>query len=195
MREFRREHLEQKFLPISLFFVFSLLGFDLGCNLKVMKPTVEKVAKGYPHEKHVAIFERENIECADCHTMHGTKFPVKNMCHHCHNNPENKINAPKTCYTCHINLEEVKPVYHTASWVRDHPTRAKIDSEACDQCHRKNFCTECHTKRDDVKKRFHDSNWVFYHSVKVRANPYQCTACHTSQYCIDCHSTRGVSKF
>lgn len=135
---------------------------------------------------------------------HGTRAKVdRKTCSECH--------TDSYCATCHDSLQKPLSV-HPNDFVTLHPLQAKMDSTACESCHRfQSFCAACHervgigmdsdpTLRARNLKVHGDYNeWVQsttsprHHAIAASRDLKQCMACHREESCLTCHATSSVS--
>jgi cytochrome b subunit of formate dehydrogenase len=82
--------------------------------------------KSYTHSIHARDSDKDNADCADCHTAHYV-YPSNDTRSSAH-----KLNAPETCGQCHAEeLEDYRHSIHGASL----KTPWKGDSATCTDCH------------------------------------------------------------
>lgn len=172
------------------------------------------VLSRFDHEEHDRkVFRPKSVSCKHCHNFKvdertGKAIPeealrkssfrrdFKSICHGCHVSAEaaGKLNAPQACYTCHRsseNLRAIKPRNHmNIGWAGAHATNARIDGDACLNCHMTSFCVQCHQRRNDIELRNHSRNFRLTHSVQARAQPHKCDSCHSRSFCVECHLGR-----
>lgn len=165
----------------------------------------------FDHEKHIEqIFKPQGIKCSTCHNFsqeEGSKKlipnenfskstfskPLKDICHSCHRSAETtQKEAPKECYACHRNIDNLKAIkpknHENMAWKNAHATEARINGQACMNCHITSHCVKCHLRRNDIELSNHSRNFKFFHSVQARTQPQRCDACHSKSFCINCHS-------
>lgn len=146
----------------------------------------------YDHQKHFPRFAQYNFACDNCHAdpqSFTDRTKVNRLgCHICHQAPNPPAPAPQECNLCHKDGKLPRPEFHDASWLQQHPARAKAEPKLCANCHQSvMFCVDCHSRRDAIQRRMHDLNFRLYHSVEARANPHRCDACHRPNFCTNCH--------
>ncbi|MCH8830115.1 MAG: 50S ribosome-binding GTPase, partial [Planctomycetes bacterium] len=97
------------------------------------------------------------LDCRHCHRgMDGvmysqdnpTALPMMAICMDCHDD----MTAPKECELCHLNTQNLRPEFHTTTFLADHRRLARTgvfpENQDCTMCHRDSWCQECH---DDVR--------------------------------------------
>ncbi|MGK5088811.1 cytochrome c3 family protein [Bdellovibrionota bacterium FG-2] len=169
------------------------------------------VTARFDHDAHLdRVIKARGLSCDHCHNFKvdlkaktavllsgmansALNRPLKAICHECHQSAEAKNKAaPQECYNCHRsegNLQDIKPRNHlNIGWAQSHATNARIDGDACMNCHTTSQCVKCHQRRNDVEFKNHSRNFRFYHSVVARAQPQKCDTCHSRVFCTDCHS-------
>jgi len=176
---------------------------------KAQRPT--DALSVFSHQTHKAVFEREQLQCAACHTMtarisddqeaaaaiRASKQIFtggKDACHACHYNPTTGNTAPDRCGLCHMDVREVEPANHNFDWLSRHLVFAKNDPASCEGCHQQRYCQDCHERRDQTVRSYHDTNIRFTHGIEARANPMKCGECHTAGFCQRCHVEGGYEK-
>lgn len=142
---------------------------------------------------------------------HGTRAKLdRRTCAECH--------TDSYCATCHDSLQKPLSV-HPNDFITLHPVQAKMDSLACDSCHRyQSFCAACHERvgigmSSDPTLRarnlsVHGDAFEFvenvssprHHAFAAVRNLNACISCHREESCTKCHaatsavpSSRGIN--
>lgn len=188
-------------MKISALFLF--IFFSTSCFASEM-------VSGFDHDMHLQkVFKSNKIDCAHCHNFSIDtkgkqinlteeasesilKISLKQICHECHRSDMPRYKeAPKACFTCHKSMENIKKIkpsnHENISWRSSHSIEARVEGEACMNCHMTSTCSKCHLQRNDIEMKNHPKNFRFFHSIQARGQPQRCDACHTKTFCTNCH--------
>ncbi len=133
---------------------------------------------------------------------HGTRAKLdRGICMECH--------TEGSCAQCHDGLQKPLSI-HPNDYISLHPVQARMDSVACESCHRfQSFCAACHERAGigmDADPRLRARNvrvhpdyaaWVDlfgpdHHAVAASRDIKSCMACHREESCMACHATAAV---
>ena len=173
----------------------------------------------FHHKYHLTV---QNLDCAVCHGIMAetdyadpeVNLPKMSVCGECHNAEK----APLECAWCHLEEDNLRPEFHTASWLHDHRTWARLGEqspdERCEMCHTMNWCQECHDgvqvvivndenvsapyapaswgRKPQMIARVHEIDYRFTHPLDAKGKERECSTCHEiTQFCIECHRTEA----
>jgi hypothetical protein len=179
------------------------LGVDLGSApwADVSAEELQSIYHRFEHARHARALAREDLGCTACHVVGGVippkasyekadkayLTPPEGACHYCHNPPGGgRSHGPRNCYLCHD--AEMRPASHGAAWLSEHGVEARLEGDACYDCHRRSFCVDCHARKDTSRYRVHNRNWLSIHGIAAETDPAGCGTCHLQAECLACHS-------
>jgi hypothetical protein len=158
----------------------------------------------FPHNAHMDVMSQSKDVCMACHPFSANDItdlellekvqtiynePLEAICHSCHMQTRT---APLACEVCHTDPQTIRPPDHRGDYTWFHTEAARVDEEACRQCHIDlNFCTDCHFRRNPSQRMLHPLGYRDRHGVEARMNPSACAGCHQLGYCRDCHAGRS----
>ena len=168
------------------------------------------------------------LDCRHCHRgMDGvmysqdnpTALPMMASCMDCHDDTA----APMAFESCHLNTQNLRPEFHTTTFLADHRRMARTgvfpENQDCTMCHKDNWCQECHDevrlvgvhsplmdryatgapqqqgRQTQIVQRVHGLNYRFVHQLDARGKERDCMICHEpTESCADCHRP-GDARF
>jgi len=194
--------------PLLLFLLLGLAvaGLLTACATQLLREP-RRPAQTFSHEAHRNILGPQGFACVLCHPFtvdvleprparaasisRSLLTPGQKACHHCHTDVGSPVATVRRCTLCHDDIGPLRPADHDALWSNLHGLQARVDSVACNDCHRESDFVQCHVQRNTAVWTAHDPTYGAFHAVEARLDPGRCQRCHTAGYCTGCHQRGG----